>query len=332
MKNPKISLVIPVYNVAAQLRKCLTSAVNQTLRDIEIILVNDCSPDERDEEICHEFASNDPRIQYIRHSENRRQGGARNTGMEAAIGEYIWFVDSDDFIDINACEFLYSQVRELGADVIAFSGVDYLDSPKRFWTRDNYHYHQRDRSLIGKTLSGKNFMKASIDLRCFFVTCWSHWFRREFISQYKFREGVYREDTDFVPIVLRNATSIFTVSYSPYYHLIRKGSDTQSDLTEKIVLDKFAYLNSLINYAEKHQLDKSDPLSEFTARQLLYSMKVYSDYESKSDETEKAHREILNLCSQTVFAGVPSQLPGGRRANAGARKLGGLWRRITRRS
>ena len=98
--NPKLSIIIPVYNTELYLKECLDSIINQTLKDFEIILVNDCSPD-NSEAIILEYMSKDPRIKYIKHEKNLRQGGARNTGIKNAIGEWITFIDSDDYIDLN---------------------------------------------------------------------------------------------------------------------------------------------------------------------------------------------------------------------------------------
>ena len=91
----KLSIVIPVYNTAIYLKECLESIINQTYSEIEIICVDDCSPD-NSAEIIKEYAAKDSRIKYIKHTENKFQGGARNTGINAAEGSYITFVDSDE--------------------------------------------------------------------------------------------------------------------------------------------------------------------------------------------------------------------------------------------
>lgn len=103
----KISIIVPIYNVAAYLRTCVGSLVNQTMKEIEIILVNDASPDES-EEIMEEYKRGFPElIKCIHLPDNRKQGGARNAGMKIAKGEYILFVDSDDYIDLTMCEKMY---------------------------------------------------------------------------------------------------------------------------------------------------------------------------------------------------------------------------------
>lgn len=113
---PKVSVIIPVYNTAKYLRKCLDSVCNQTLSDIEIICVNDCSTD-NSFEILKEYSSKDKRIKLIDFKENKGAAVARNAGIDETKGEYIGFVDSDDFIDLDFYEKLYNKATETGADV-----------------------------------------------------------------------------------------------------------------------------------------------------------------------------------------------------------------------
>ncbi len=114
---PKVSVIIPVYNTEKYLRKCLDSVCNQTLSDIEIICVNDCSTD-NSFEILKEYASKDDRIKLIDFKENKGAAVARNTGIDEAKGEYIGFVDSDDFIDLDFYEKLYKEAINKNADIV----------------------------------------------------------------------------------------------------------------------------------------------------------------------------------------------------------------------
>ena len=119
MNNIKVSIIVPVYNVADYLRRCLDSCVNQTLQQIEVILVNDCSPDPLDSEIMKEYEGKFPnKVRCIWHKENLRLGGARNTGIRAACGEFIYCVDSDDYIDLKLCEKMYNAAVAENADMI----------------------------------------------------------------------------------------------------------------------------------------------------------------------------------------------------------------------
>ena len=113
----KVSIIIPVYNTEKYLRKCLDSVCNQTLQDIEIICVNDCSPDDS-LEILKEYASNDNRIKIINFTENKGVAVARNTAIEQANGEYIGFVDSDDYVDLDFYEKLYNTAKSENAELV----------------------------------------------------------------------------------------------------------------------------------------------------------------------------------------------------------------------
>lgn len=112
---PKVSVVIPVYNVEKYLRDCLDSVINQSLKDIEIICVNDGSTDTSGD-ICEEYAKKDSRIKVI-HQENQYVGIARNNGMSVATGDFLIFLDSDDEFDINMLEKMYSKAIETNADI-----------------------------------------------------------------------------------------------------------------------------------------------------------------------------------------------------------------------
>lgn len=100
-----LSVIVPIYNVSEYLEECIDSIINQSLKDMEIILVNDCSPDNNDELICSKYIEKDSRIKYIKHKKNKGVGETRNTGIKSATGKYIAFVDPDDFlIDMNIYE------------------------------------------------------------------------------------------------------------------------------------------------------------------------------------------------------------------------------------
>lgn len=117
----KVSVIIPVFNTEKYINKCLSSLVNQTLDDIEIICVNDGSAD-NSLEIIEKIANNDARIKII-NQEHKKQGAARNAGLKIAEGEYIGFVDSDDWIDLNYYEMLYNTAKKYDADIALATNV-----------------------------------------------------------------------------------------------------------------------------------------------------------------------------------------------------------------
>lgn len=140
MKNvttPKISIIVPVYNVEKYLHKCMDSLVNQTFEEIEIITVNDGSTDSS-LEILREYEKQDSRIIVI-DKVNEGVSLARNTALEYIIGEYIMFVDSDDWIDLDTCEKILKLVTEYKCDVMMWSYIrefDTISAPKIIFQQD----------------------------------------------------------------------------------------------------------------------------------------------------------------------------------------------------
>lgn len=124
MKQGLVSVVLPIYNVEKYLNNCIESVVNQTYRNLEILLIDDGSPDNCPQ-ICEEWADKDARIRVI-HKENAGLGMARNTGIEHASGEYICFFDSDDYIAPDTVEKVYNRAVQEQADVVVF-GLTYMD-------------------------------------------------------------------------------------------------------------------------------------------------------------------------------------------------------------
>ncbi len=183
----KLSVIVPVYNTYPYLRECLDSIINQTHKNLEIIIVNDASPCEEDDIICKEYAERDNRIIYIKHIENKYQGGARNTGIKTATGEYITFVDSDDFLcDINTYQHCMSKIYiNQDVDIVCF---------------DNYMLNEaRKEKLYNKTCSNyykhKHYIIADKFPQELVV---NKIFKRElFQDDTLFCEGIKFEDTEF---------------------------------------------------------------------------------------------------------------------------------------
>lgn len=282
----KISIIIPVYNVSLYLRKCITSAINQTLKDIEIILINDCSPDPLDDKICTEYANSDNRIKYLRHIKNKGLGGARNTGLENANGDYIWFIDSDDFIDINACYFLSKTAQETCADIIAFSANSHTDGNLRMSDK-KYYYYERDLSIVDRVFSGVDFMNASILHNSFYSSACLSIFKRGLFKSLKFRENVIHEDNDLIPIVYYNAKSVYCLKYAPYYRLIRANSITQRETSERDIDDKISATNSLLNYLALKDKNERQPLEMLTHSLYKSAKQAYSCLNERPDSLTK---------------------------------------------
>lgn len=141
-KPVKVSIIIPFYNVEKYIRQCLESVTNQTFRDIEIIFIDDSSPD-KSAQIIETAAKIDSRIKLIRNHTNEGVGASRNTGIEAATGKYLKIIDSDDFLASDALEVLYNEAEHHQADIVFHDAFSFYSTSKI----ETYHYPDRHKPL-----------------------------------------------------------------------------------------------------------------------------------------------------------------------------------------
>ena len=134
MDSPLLTIAVAVYNTGKYLKECMDSVVNQTYQNLEVICVNDCSTD-NSLEILKEYAAKDKRIQVITNEKNLGLGVVRNVGMDAAQGEYILFIDSDDWLDLTTCEKLISKAMENDADVVFYLAYVVNGDKKKGWKK-----------------------------------------------------------------------------------------------------------------------------------------------------------------------------------------------------
>ena len=207
-----LSIIIPVYKVESYLDECVKSVIGQTFRDIEVILVDDGSPD-RCPQMCDEWVEKDNRIKVV-HKPNGGLSSARNAGLKAATGEYIGFVDSDDYIDATMYEDLMRVMRQderimvVSSPIIRNTGGVF--TPYKVGT---YEYKDGDTMPFSRYM--KMFLGLSMD-----ATVWNKLYRREFI-QTLFREGRNNEDYLFMYYNVKSlygSDKLLAVSDKPHYY------------------------------------------------------------------------------------------------------------------
>ena len=224
MNRPVLSVIIPVHNVSKHLPKCLDSVLNQTLKKIEIILVNDCSPDPEDDRICRNYSEQDGRIVYIKHNANKGQGGARNTGIRLAKAEIIGFVDSDDFLHPKMYEIMYKYILDGNMDIVD-CGIEKVDSHQ--CTIGIYLKHQSNTILFGNegfhTFLEKNQFRI-------YPTCWNKVWRKSLFTdnQVYFTENEYFEDGATTPRILFFAKRVQLIPDILYFYTQREESFMKS--------------------------------------------------------------------------------------------------------
>ena len=209
MNKPKISVVIPVYNVEKHLSKCLNSVIGQSYHNLEIILIDDGSID-RSSEICDEYALKDSRIVCI-HQKNQGVSVARNNGIEIATGDYYHFLDSDDYMNEDAYEFLLDKMRGYSTAAICFEYyITYLDGKDLPHSVNESHYGIRDtRNAIYEHLFGGS------DFLC------TKLLPKESVKNIRLRTDIFRdEDTIFAMEALAKTVSVY-FSSRPLLHYVQ---------------------------------------------------------------------------------------------------------------
>lgn len=223
MKVPKISIIIPVYNVEKYLRRCIDSCISQTMQEIEIILVNDASPD-NSHIIMKQYETAYPdKIKCIYLKKNIRQGGARNRALEIAQGEFVLFVDSDDWIDETMCEELYEKAKEKNADIV------YCDVLRE--TVSGYCISSRFDDTLTGIVDAQKIKELTLQL---YVGPCAHLIKKDIIilNQLFFPEGVFSEDTAITRIWDIHAKCIEKVSKPLYTYCLNLESVGQKKWTE----------------------------------------------------------------------------------------------------
>ncbi|SES09940.1 glycosyltransferase [Salipaludibacillus aurantiacus] len=231
--QPKISIIVPVYKVEPYIRKCINSILDQTFTEFELILINDGSPDNCGK-ICDEYSKSDERIKVV-HKKNGGLSSARNAGLEIAQGDYVGFVDSDDWIEPGMYELLYKMCKENKCEIGNCSSI----------------VHYKTKTLVngGHSLLIHNkseAMRAMLESELYDEVVWTKLIKREILENIRFKEGIIHEDTDFTYQVINKSNQVCTIG-EPLYHYIKRENSTM-DLAKKNIR-----IDSVIIYDEMYK-------------------------------------------------------------------------------
>ena len=261
MNSQLISIVIPVYNVEEFFHQCVNSIINQSYTNIEIILVDDGSTDTSGQ-LCDEYAKLDSRIKVI-HQKNAGLSSARNKGLEFVTGDYIWFVDSDDWIAEDALKILDFELKNSKAEMVTFSNFQYIETT----TKDNF-INKKSESIDGKT-----FITSGYKLE---IAPWIYVYQKDFLlkNNISFREDIkIHEDEFFLLDCFSRVNQIISIEDRLYYHRIRANSLMRSNRIDDKVYS-FSEAISLCVANKKKYLFK-----DFWAKkQFHYQLMFYSLY------------------------------------------------------
>lgn len=258
-----VSIIIPIYNVEKYLEKCIKSIINQTYRNLEIILINDGSTDES-AKICEAYKEQDNRIIFI----NKKNGGAasaKNEGLKVAKGDYITFVDSDDFVELDMIEYMVNTIKKYNSDIVQCSFTNLYKNTEKF----------KQDKIIEQKIGSKDFLELFItkwDSSLF----WNKLFKREVIENVFFKEGRCIDDEFFTYKCVINSKSIVTSNKIVYNYRMRKSGVMKSERSQKQILkDRVDYLYERYELVRKiyKDLDKS-----FLEHLLTYYLIISKDY------------------------------------------------------
>ncbi len=252
---PKVSVIVPVFNVEKYVGQCLESLINQTLKDIDIIIINDGSTD-NSLSICEEYARKDNRIKVYT-KENGGLSSARNYALQFVSSPYIGFVDSDDWVSDNFYEVLYNSITANDCDIAATSAVRKHKHSQKY--RFNY-----EKELVCETLLDK--IRNSNVPKCCYV--WNKLYKTELVKNNAFKENSYYEDVLWLPEVLKQAHKMVFVPNGLYYYRANANSIVKTRQTEKKELDFYNAQKSLIKFFDDNGIKLTEKQRSVTKRRI----------------------------------------------------------------
>lgn len=247
-----ISIIIPFYNVEQYIEECIRSLYNQDipLKEYEVICVNDCSPD-NSVDIVKRLQKEYRNLILIEHKENKKQGGARNTGLKHAKGEYIWFVDSDDCILPNVLNKLY--------DIISYNNLDFLQFGFNEY-KDNSIVECSKSIQTNITLGTELFFDSRFIWWKHHITPWSKIYKKSFLIEYNinFAEYIMYEDNDYALKVYSSAKRCMHISENLYLYRVNNDSITRINYNSQHILYWLLLNKRLIDLNNNFIKEKQD--------------------------------------------------------------------------
>lgn len=272
---PLISVIVPIYNVELYLPKCIDSIINQTYTKLEIILVNDGSPDNCGK-ICDEYAVNDLRIKVI-HKDNGGLSDARNVAIDVAKGEYLTFIDSDDFVSVDYVETLYNLVKKYNVKLSVSQFLPIYENESI-----TPHHNDESQEFI---LSSYDAIETMFYQKLFETSAWGKLYHRSlWEDSIRYPIGVLCEDLATTYKLIFNADSVAVTTYKTYYYLIRDSSIMGNAFNNK--KNDILYIGNLV----KSHLEELDSrlVKPFLCRMLSSYFNVFFQID-KGNEYENVY-------------------------------------------
>ncbi len=294
---PKISVIIPIFNVEEYLTQCLDSVINQTLKDIEIICVNDGSTD-NSQDIVDCYEKKDDRIRKIVKA-NGGLSSARNAGLEIATGEYVHFMDSDDLLETNAYENLYNEAKRLSLDILYFEAKSFFENDEiknnnldkiTLYDRKNNYGVKRGLDLFAELKRNNDYI----------VSACLQLVKHKLIENIRFKEGIYYEDNLFTFMTICRADRAACISKKYYLRRVRNGSITTSQVTANHCLSKLQCFKDIFLESSKYTYSSEQAIQVNDLIEVL-QWHVVSTYNKLDDYNRKIYGKYISLPEYAIW-------------------------------
>ena len=288
----KYSIIVPIYNGEKYLERCVNSIINQTYTNIELILINDGSIDNT-EKICKKYSNNDDRVIYIK-QDNYGVSYSRNNGIKNATGDYITFVDADDYININTINELNKIISYNQCDILKYS---YIKESK--WLKKSYKFSIQKEKKILKDEYVKEvipYMFNTFDLS----NVWNAVFKIELIKDKKFDEKLkYAEDFKFMIESTLNSKSLYIDSRT-FYHYVYNKNSTINSIKENDIKDRLIdTIRSCMNIQEKNNF--SDEVKIQIKNRIKNSIMKFCAYNVSNKSYENYLKHMKNILNDEDY-------------------------------
>lgn len=295
---PKVSIIVPVFNTEKYISKCLDSLVGQAFEDIEIIIINDCSTDNSENIINNYLQKYPDKIKCFSNKKNSGLSYCRNYGVSLATGDYIMFVDSDDYIDTKLLLNLEKYLNQ-NIDLIKYKSViknitdnnlTYIDGP------------------VFDTLSGEDAFNSLIYKDSLLESACLYLFRRDFFleNNFKFTLNTYHEDLGLIPLIILKAASVISTENYGYYYLQSDNSITRNsnyDKNLKRANDLLLHYDIIVKHIENYNVSEKtkDNLKIFLTNSILLKTQDLKGIDKKNYINEIKKRKLINNIKITNF-------------------------------
>ncbi len=299
MRKPKISVIVPIYNVEPYIDECMRSLVTQTLHDIEIVCVDDCGTD-KSMDIVRKYADTDNRIKIIRNKQNSGIATTRNVGLDNSDAEYIMFCDPDDWFDVNMCKKMYDTITRDKTDIVMCGANIFYESDVSHKKSDNGYLRVKHSGVFDVT----EYMTYTTP-----GVLWNKIFKRSIISGYgiRFPDGLKYEDVCFFNMYMLWAKKMSFITDKLYNYRRRAGSIMNQTFQQKSInhaIDGMGTATWYYNYIKSHGLLDSKKIYFW---RNVFINNFYFALDNASNPTYR--REIFDYAIDFIRTNAKSELP-----------------------